>query len=151
MTPALSQENGINTVMFAPWSWHAAAKMTGSPSFSRARERGAPCDGDLSPSYHPPSQLQAEPELSCCILHPTSRIPHPASLLRRGTMEHQPHHMPMAGAGSGQNAEMLMPPGTGRELGTQSRAPQGTREEAAASTSQLKRLPVGSAAPGLLF
>lgn len=28
MAPALGQENGINALTFAPWSWDAAAKTT---------------------------------------------------------------------------------------------------------------------------
>lgn len=38
------------------------------PSFGTRR------NGGLGPAYHLPPQLQAEPELSCCIPHPTPRI-----------------------------------------------------------------------------
>lgn len=58
------------------------------------------------PAHRLPPQLQAEPELSCC-------IPHPASLLCQGTMEHYPHRVPTVGASSSQDAEMPMPPGWG--------------------------------------
>lgn len=46
---------------------------------------------------------------------------------------------------------MLLPPGSGRGLGTPSQAPQGAGEEAATSTSHLEWPSVGAASPGLLL
>lgn len=89
-----------------------------------------PCNGRLSPAHHLPPQLQAEPELSCHIPNPISHTPivpedngMSALLHAHSWSWQQPGH------------RMLVLPGTGRGLGTQSRALQGTQEEAATSAS----------------
>lgn len=94
-----------------------------------------PCNDRLSPDYHLQSQLQAEPELSCHIPNTTSRnLP--------GTEDNGMSALPHAHSWSWQQPghRMLVPPGTGRGLGTQSRALQGTQEEAATSASAREAL-----------